>query len=759
MSSAKPATSIKEFINLLNERPEKFYNDIPSFNPIVSIISSFFNAHQCFEETYQSITNQTFQNFEWIIVDDCSTNPEAISLFNSLPLRSRKIKTFRHELNKGLAAGRNTAIHHAAGKYLFFMDLDDLLDQTYIEKCVLFLETNPEFSMVNSYSVGFQEQEYWWEQGLTKPNQLFKQNCVSAMLMYRKRDFDKLGGFDENLRFYEDWERWLRAIANNQKGWTIPEYLHCYRRTTSGLLSTSRLYLSKERQVTELIKSRYQISLSNKFFPEVTLRKACSFDFNQMDLQINIKNKLGRKRNAKRILFLLHWLEVGGVDKFNIELLTLLKTRGYDLTIATTLKSEHPWHQHFYKITPDIFHLSSFLDNNCWLAFIRYIITSRQIDIVFISHSFIAYYLLPLLRYLLPDVAFVDFVHTYDPALPGKGHCRTSCKFSQFLDCQIVSSHKLASLYQINGCELQDKIRICYINVDTQKWTFDLEKRNQVRTSLGIDRNQVVLLFPARIEPQKRPLFLVDILKKLVAQSLPITVISLGQGSLLPEMQAKIKKFNLDSIFHTLNPVAPEEMINFYSAADIMLLPSEYEGIALAIYEAMSMQLAVVASDVGGQDELVTPETGFLVPKGNGDEKEVEEYLKVLVPLIKNASLRQKVGFSARQRVAELFSLEIMGDRIETIFTEAIKLRKFIPQPETNLAVIEEMLVLALEYSHLQEEIDELGKRKQAMESSLQEEIDELGKRKQAMESSKFWKLRKIWLYLKRFLKITDELE
>ena len=161
MSPIPPFASVSEFISVLQARKWTFSAAVEPTTPVVSIISSFFNAHQYFEETYQSVINQTFQNFEWLIVEDCSTDPEAIALFQSLPARSTKIKPLHYDVNKGLSAGRNTAIAHAQGKYLFFIDLDDLIDPTYIEKCVLFLETYPDFSLVNSYSVGFQDQEYW----------------------------------------------------------------------------------------------------------------------------------------------------------------------------------------------------------------------------------------------------------------------------------------------------------------------------------------------------------------------------------------------------------------------------------------------------------------------------------------------------------------------------------------------------------------------------------------------------------------------
>jgi hypothetical protein len=77
-------------------------------------------------------------------------------------------------------------------------------------------------------------------------------------LLYRKVDFEQLGGFDADLKLYADWERWLKAIANQQQGWTIPEYLECSRSINSLEQDPWEI-----KRVTELIQSRYCDFLSS----------------------------------------------------------------------------------------------------------------------------------------------------------------------------------------------------------------------------------------------------------------------------------------------------------------------------------------------------------------------------------------------------------------------------------------------------------------------------------------------------------------
>ena len=697
-ASTPPFASVGEFIHILTNRKLNYANSFVTEPPEVSIISSFYNVpEEYFRQANYSIAHQTWQNYEWIVVDDCSTEPEAKILFDFLPQLNPKIKTFHRQENGGLAAGRNTAIAKARGKYLFFMDTDDILEPTFIEKCVIFLETHPEFSFVNSYSVGFQAQEYWWTNGFARPSKFIEQNWVTGRLLYKKEDFDRLGGFDEELRFYEDWEMWLKAMSNHQKGWTIPEFLDCYRRTNSGLLASSRQKVAEEQRVTNLIQSRYQQFFDDHDLPDIYIERPM-FDVSKLRQNIDIKNSLYLDKNGKRILCWLPHMEVGGADKFNLDLFTGLKQKGYDITIVTTVVAENVWQEKFYRITPDIFNLPGFLHYGHWLALARYIIESRQIDIVFISNAYYAYYLLPILRQEFPLVAFVDYTHTEDPNWREGGYPRVSCQFTDFLDCQIVTSTYLANYYQQLKQKTQNKLRVCYINVDKNHWQFSQQKRREYRQKLAINDNTILLIFPARITQQKRPLLLVDIIDKLNQQSLPVAIVTLGKGDMLDEFTSKINSLGLEPIFKLLSHVSPEEMVGYYSAADILLLPSEYEGISLAIYEAMAMSLPIVASDVGGQKELLKPGTGFLIPKGCGDLTEVEQYLEALVPLINNPNLRQQIGKSARARVEQHFSLEIMIDRIEAIFAEARQLRSTGSETKMNDALVEEMLLWLQEY-------------------------------------------------------------
>ena len=801
--SVNTFSSISSFIETLLNQPEE-YSGKTTVAPVISIISSFYNAHEYFEETYYSVMNQTLQNFEWIMVDDCSTDKNSISLFNSLESRSNKIKTYYHKVNKGLAAGRNTAISKANGKYLFFMDLDDLLDPTYLEKSVVFLELHPEISFVNSYCVGFGEQEYWWTHGFEKSTQFIEENFVTAMLTYRKQDFDMIGGFDEGFRFYEDWERWLKALAVGQKGWTIPEFLHCYRRMTSGLLLSSQQKVAYQKRLIRKLKKRYTKIFSEKsVLPPVVTESPTPYDVDNYRRNLQIENQLDNDlKKGQRILFLYPHLEIGGADKYNLDLLGILQKKGYQLTIATTLKANHAWQEHFYKITQDIYYLSNYGDETSWLSIISYLIESRKVDVFFISNSYFAYYLLPLLRTKYKNVAFIDNTHIYDMGWRVDGYPRLSRQFNEFFDAQIVSSEHLAHYNEQKEPITKGKFDICTTNIEPENWRFSESLRKKIRQFYNISDSTTLLLFPARLVIQKRPLFFVKIIKELVECELPVKAIIIGDGYLLESTRKLITELHLETHIFLIPPVNSKELRAYYCASDIFLFPTGYEGISIAVFEAMTIGLPIVASDVGGQRELVVTGTGYLIKKSDENENEIDEYCNALMPLILDTGLRKEIGTAARQRIEDFFTLENMGKNVEDVIRKARNERESNHQQVVSQLIGEELLTVAIECMRIEKDLinlhhnlhqtgvayeqkilecEELKMQRNLLLSQIEgskqadnaiyeknikeeigvssfiqlhyqeliKEIDLLKHQKKSMEASRFWKIRQQWFRLK----------
>jgi teichuronic acid biosynthesis glycosyltransferase TuaG len=116
--------------------------------PLVSVIIPVYNRPDIILDAVESVQNQTYKNWELIIVDDASTDT-TWQVIQDLAKQDNRIRVFRHEKNRSCGAGRNTGIVHAQGKYLAFLDSDDAWLPEKLEKQVrVFEQESPALGLV-----------------------------------------------------------------------------------------------------------------------------------------------------------------------------------------------------------------------------------------------------------------------------------------------------------------------------------------------------------------------------------------------------------------------------------------------------------------------------------------------------------------------------------------------------------------------------------------------------------------------------------
>lgn len=175
------------------------------------------------------------------------------------------------------------------------------------------------------------------------------------------------------------------------------------------------------------------------------------------------------------------------------------------------------------------------------------------------------------------------------------------------------------------------------------------------------------LIMVARFEDPKDQFFLIQALSKL-PQHLNWKIDFLGEGPNLQKCQELARNEKLDSkiIFHGQSFKVKE----FLNQADIFVLISNYEGFPLTILEAMSASLPIIASDVGGVNESVSSENGYLIPKGS-----VDVLVQTLTELIVNTNLRQQLGSNSRYLYETQFSFNTMLQKTFNIYTQVLEKR------------------------------------------------------------------------------------
>jgi glycosyltransferase involved in cell wall biosynthesis len=206
---------------------------------LVSVVLPVYNCPDYIGEAIKSILDQTFKYFEFIIIDDGSTDntSEVIQTFND-----PRIHFFRQQ-NQGLAATLNRGIEMAHGKYIARQDQDDISLPERLEKQVIYLDSHPECGMVGTWA------EIWVEKEKTRqvhqhPSDnktlqyelLFDNPFVHSSMMLRKSVLDKVGRYsiDRKRQPPEDYELWSR-IARHFQVANIPEILQVYRDTPGSM--------------------------------------------------------------------------------------------------------------------------------------------------------------------------------------------------------------------------------------------------------------------------------------------------------------------------------------------------------------------------------------------------------------------------------------------------------------------------------------------------------------------------------------------
>lgn len=203
---------------------------------MVSIVTPVYNAERFLEETILSVLNQTYKKFELILVNDCSKD-NSINIIKKFMEKDCRIKCIDLKENGGAARARNIGIKSAKGKYLAFIDSDDLWKKEKLEKQVRFMERN---KIVFSYT-GYE----MINEGGKKLGKIVK--CKDVITYKDLLRYNKIGCLTvmidistiKNLQMeyinHEDYATWLKILKQGYNAYGINEPLALYRKRDDSL--------------------------------------------------------------------------------------------------------------------------------------------------------------------------------------------------------------------------------------------------------------------------------------------------------------------------------------------------------------------------------------------------------------------------------------------------------------------------------------------------------------------------------------------
>ena len=208
-------------------------------NPLVSIIVPCYKQAHFLEETLQSVLEQTYLDWECIIVNDGSPDHTEVIAEKWIVQDQRFSYIFQE--NKGLPSARNEGIKRSTGEFIVALDSDDILHPEYISKLLPVLLENTTLGIVTCYRHFFSTSKsniiYNYKATGSNYHDLMFENKLMPSSLYRKKCWEAVGGYDESMiKGFEDWEFWLNVT---KRGWEfsfVQEFLFYYRKAKHSML-------------------------------------------------------------------------------------------------------------------------------------------------------------------------------------------------------------------------------------------------------------------------------------------------------------------------------------------------------------------------------------------------------------------------------------------------------------------------------------------------------------------------------------------
>jgi glycosyltransferase involved in cell wall biosynthesis len=235
---------------------------------LVSIIMPAFNSEATISESIHSVLNQTLNNWELIIVDDHSQD-STVQIIEKFTSTDQRIKLISLPKNGGLSNARNTGIKNSKGKYLSFLDADDLWHESKLEAQVALHTQNPTYRIshtnydllvegkIRSRNRGQIFDYFYSKSGELYPQILYKNNIAILSVMVERELVLASNGFDSGLWAFEDQDLWIKiAQQKNQFGY-LKQKLCYYRINPKGMSSN----LGKYRRAYKFFLNKYESEL------------------------------------------------------------------------------------------------------------------------------------------------------------------------------------------------------------------------------------------------------------------------------------------------------------------------------------------------------------------------------------------------------------------------------------------------------------------------------------------------------------------
>lgn len=352
-------------------------------------------------------------------------------------------------------------------------------------------------------------------------------------------------------------------------------------------------------------------------------------------------------KSKRNVLFALPFILDAGGNHFVRRVVEFIKNKPSDITIITTIDldttefaSFGKGDEKYKKISTDIHKLYEKFPNYLeWTNYIEYLIESRQIDTIYIIGCAYFYGLLPHLKQKYPYLKVID--EQFNPV----GHIENHVKYNAYIDRTIVENQDMVTFLTSTHNELKNKILVVLSGIDLDKYM--RSEKDNLR-----DRSIFNVLYLGRLSEEKGS-DLIPYIAEMYKQRRNIKFSIAGVGNQEDLIKAKILEKSVDGIVEMLGLVDAKTVIR---DADILLVPSRFDGRPGVIMEAMAMGVPVIATKVGGIPEMINHNVdGYLVDPGD-----IEAIQKIISNLFDSPEVLAQLKKNARINAEKNFDEKVM---------------------------------------------------------------------------------------------------
>jgi glycosyltransferase involved in cell wall biosynthesis len=609
--------------------------------PLVSVVIPCFNYGQFVGEAIRSALAQTFSNLEVIVVEGGSDDGSTVEHVKFLEAEDLPGLTTYYRKGRHLVGdNRNFGISRARGRYICCLDADDMLSPIYIETAVFLAEAFG-YDIVCTSSRSFGELSFEWLLSDARFPEIASGNQISTTALFRRAAWAQVGGFRDwglgDSYVPEDWDFWVRLLGHGFSSAVIREPLFQYRVHGNSLTSTSDMTLERQRRAI------------NECNANLLSQSALTAGGQSPVKVVNRWGNLFEKDDDPRPGFLLAlpFVSIGGAENLLYELAESVVADGYRLVVITslTLPENIPnmW-QRFTALTPHVYPLAQlFGDTGLHREFLFYLIRRYRVGCLFFAGCELVYHLLPEIAKEFPDLAVVDQIFN------DKVHAPNNRLYRRHIHSTIVPSPAVESAFRSMNHEEQGTVGVIphFVEIPLP----EPRPPAQLRSDLSLPRTKVIVSFFGRLSPEKGADVFVEIARRLASDA-SLQFLMTGDGPERARIQDLIRRYGLES--RVIAKGFVDDVRPFIQASDIVVVPSNLDGMPLIVLEAHAREKPVVASSVGSIPAMVADgRTGFLCPSGD-----VPAFCRRIRQLARNPSLRSSMGKAGRAGVIASHSRE-----------------------------------------------------------------------------------------------------